>query len=101
MPDRGDRYGQELFTSHPDLIETAWAKRRRRAQRSHIYDLWNRRLRGLIHRRAPLLPWSIVLIMTVIIAAVLISANAWSASRAKPFMVTPPTITATAPQAGH
>jgi hypothetical protein len=101
MSDRGDRYSQELFTSHPDLIETAWAKRYRRAQWSHIYDLWNRRLRGLIHRRAPLLPWSIVLIIAVMIAAVLIGANAWPTSRAKPFMVIPPTITATTPQAGH
>ena len=75
MPDRGDRYGQEVFASHPDLIDTAWAKRCRRAKRSHIYDLWSRRLRGLIHHRAPLLPWSIVLITTILIAAVLIGAN--------------------------
>jgi hypothetical protein len=56
MPDRGDRYGQELFTNHPDLIEIAWAKRCRRAQRSHLYDLRSRQLQGLMHRRAPLLP---------------------------------------------
>jgi hypothetical protein len=51
MPDHGDRYGQELFTSHLDLIETAWTKRCRRAQHSHLYDLWSRQLRGLLHRR--------------------------------------------------
>jgi hypothetical protein len=102
MPDHGDRYGHDLFTSHPDLIETAWAKRCRRARRSYLYDLWNRQLQGFIHHRAPLLPWSLVLITAVLVAAVLIGANTWSTSRGiTPFMVTPPTTTATTPQAGH
>ncbi len=41
MPDRGDRYGQEVFASHPDLIDTAWAKRCRRANeiREPLADL--------------------------------------------------------------
>jgi hypothetical protein len=52
---------------------------------------------GFVTSQTPLLPWSIVLI-----AAILIGANEWSTSRgAKPFMVTPPTTTATTPQAGH
>lgn len=99
MPNHGDRYGEEIFTRHPDLTEAKWAKLSRRAKRRRIPKAWRSQLGGRwIRRISPQRVGSITAVV-VVAGGLLILTHPWSVQRgALPLAPTPPTITATAQQ---
>jgi hypothetical protein len=100
MPDRGDPYGDELFTRHPDLTKAQWAKMSQRAKRRHIRRAWRSQLGGRTRRISLQRPWSIAVVVAVVTGALLIVARPWSVlpRGAEPVAPIPPTITATTRQ---